>query len=312
MGTVVISLDAELAWGYHQYSPPSRNGISSVRSSRDGWFLLADLFDEHSIPATWAVVGGILEETPDVRNYRLSPDPAKWQDRALLERITGPDVDHEIGFHSYTHLDFRSDETAPEQVDRELRRCRELADSVGLESRTFVYPSNGIAHRDRLADHGFICYRGRHQARAGPMMRRLRKLSQLASGRPQPLIVTPTVDEWGLVNIPPSLHLYGFEGPVGRLLTSVRSNPVVALVKRGLEHAIARDGIFHIWFHPNDLRTSAQIDRLEAVVEYIADQRDRGRIETKTMGQIASEVLSNRGHEIPDAEVGSTTKLRPR
>jgi peptidoglycan/xylan/chitin deacetylase (PgdA/CDA1 family) len=54
----VISVDAELGWGFHDIDPPT----SRVEAARTGWKRLAGLFNEYDVPATWAVVGRQCDE----------------------------------------------------------------------------------------------------------------------------------------------------------------------------------------------------------------------------------------------------------
>ena len=43
----------------------------------------------------------------------------------------------------------------------DLEACRQAAEAFGISLRSFVFPRNAIGHVDRLAGHGFQCYRGR-------------------------------------------------------------------------------------------------------------------------------------------------------
>ena len=151
-----------------------------------------------------------------------------------------------------------------------------------------VFPRNWTGHRDVLARCGFTCYRGTepHSEAFGPAA--LRKAA-LAAGATPPL-VEPSVDEFGLVDVPASLYLFGFEGAPRRLCELVWKDPIVAAARRGIDAAARSDGVFHLWYHPNNLVTDDDVARLRAVVEYIDRRRADGAIEVETMGDVARRV----------------------
>lgn len=62
VGTVVISLDAELAWGVHDLEDPPATRIERARGS---WLDLIEPFEAFEIPATWAIVGHLFLEECD-------------------------------------------------------------------------------------------------------------------------------------------------------------------------------------------------------------------------------------------------------
>ena len=115
MGSVVISLDAELGWGFHDMAePPS----ARVEASRSGWRSLVGLFERHDIPATWAVVGHLFEESCDGRHddHPAAPEwfdaeRTRWADRPdlrfggdVLDALLESDVDHDVGSHTFSHV----------------------------------------------------------------------------------------------------------------------------------------------------------------------------------------------------------------
>jgi len=128
-----------------------------------------------------------------------------------------------------------------------------------------VFPRNSIGHRDLLAEYGFTCYRGLAPARRyeGTTARQVGKLVTYGLGTTAPPIVTPKTDEFGLVNVPASLCLFSFEGVARTLVKTVSTDPVVRQIKLGLERLRdERDGVFHIWFHPNNITSERDRDQI--------------------------------------------------
>lgn len=299
MGSVVISVDAELAWGFHDLDDPPRRRIDGARTA---WHRLLDLFDRFEIPATWAVVGHLFLEGCD-GEHRTHPAPPgwfardpggdvsshpNWFGRDLIEAIRDAAVDHEIGSHSFSHVVFDAPGTDRELAAAELEASVAAAEALDVSLRSFVFPRNRVGHRDVLAEHGFDCYRGAAPRRIDHTP--LRPLAKLAGVTPP--IVTPSIDEHGLVNVPPSLDLYGFEGVARSLAERTIGDPVVRRAERGADAAAGSDGVFHLWLHPNNLTGEADFERLRRVLSTL--DRRRGDLAFETMGEVAIRVLDAR------------------
>lgn len=297
MGSVVISIDAELGWGFIDFeSPPIRR----VECAREAWSFLCDRLDAHGIPATWAVVGHVFQESCDGDH---SDHPAwpewferergPWADRpdltcgaGLVRRVQNASVDHDIGGHTYSHVEFGKSTTSRETASAELSRSVELAEEWGVDLRSFVFPRNNLGHRDVLAEHGFDVYRDvRPGPRRGVTGRFIDSVRRVA-----PPLVRPAVDEYGLVNFPASLFLHGFEGVPLRATSLGGHDPIATLARRGIEAATREDGVFHCWLHPNNLVGPRQRRRLERILETIDAHREDLRVET--MADVADRVLA--------------------
>jgi peptidoglycan/xylan/chitin deacetylase (PgdA/CDA1 family) len=298
VGSVVISIDAELGWGFIDHeSPPTRR----VEHARSGWELLCDRLDTYDIPATWAIVGHLFHDRCDGDH---SDHPAwpewfereggPWADRPdltcgadLVERVQQSAVDHDIGGHTYAHIEFGAPGTDREIASYELARSVDLATEWGIDLDSFVFPRNNLGHRDVLAEHGFRTYRAlRPGPRRGVPGRLLDSLRDES-----PPLVRPAVDEYGLVNLPASLFLHGFDGLPLRATQLFGHDPIVTLAKRGIEAAANEDGVFHCWLHPNNLVGPSQRRRLDAILETIHRHRDELRIET--MADVADRVRTS-------------------
>ncbi|WP_459191998.1 polysaccharide deacetylase family protein [Halosimplex sp. J119] len=298
MGSVVVSVDAELGWGFIDYdSPPEQR----VESGRSGWRTLCRLFEAYDVPATWAVVGHLFHDSCDGRHPDhpvgsdwFARERGEWADRPdltcgpeLIERVAESDVDHEIGCHTYSHVLFGDEGTTDEIADADLARSRAVAEEWGIELSSVAFPRNDVGHRDQLAEHDFDAYRGVRPTRRRTLPQKLKTVT-VGSGHPP--IVTPAVDEYGLVNIPASLFLYSYEGTLLRATKPVVGDPVVELVERGLEAAASDDGVLHLWLHPNNLLGEPQVSRMEAVLGAIDARREEVPVET--MGEIAERTLA--------------------
>lgn len=297
MGTVVLSIDAELAWGFHDLADPPRGRIDSARR---GWLTLLELLDQYGLPATWAVVGHLMLEECDGRhvNHPAPPDwfpcasGEEWHAPDLVEAILDATVDHELASHTFSHVQFGKEWVTEEIVDAELLAHQDLADEWGIDLESFVFPRNDVAFRHRLAEHGFTVYRGRRPRRwyeRSPLRPIGKGAAAMTAAAPP--VVLPKVDEHGLVNVPASVDLFGFEGAPKRMLEPFVGDPIVGIVKEGLDALDRHGGVLHGWLHPNNLTSPAAISRLEAIFSAVADARDTHAIRVTTMQGVANEEL---------------------
>ena len=296
MGTVVISVDAELGWGFHDLANPPTDRVAA---GRNGWLRLLALFDSYDVPATWAVVGHLYADQCD-RNHEDHPLGPEWFHRerdswrsrpdlrfgtSLISAVQDAYADHELASHTYSHVQFG--DTTREVARAEVEQSVDTARKFGVETRSFVFPRNNIAHRGVLADAGIRCYRGANPA---PHSGVEKVRNALGSSRAPPL-VQPERDEHGLVNIPASLYLYGFEKRPRDIVSTVRGDPIVRQVEAGLEEAAGSDGVLHLWLHPNNLVDGPSERRMDRVLEAVAERRDAGDLTVETMFEVAEQAV---------------------
>ncbi|RQG97109.1 polysaccharide deacetylase family protein [Natrarchaeobius chitinivorans] len=302
MGSVVISLDAELGWGFHDLeSPPD----DRVEAGRRGWSTMLELLDTYDVPATWAVVGHLMLESCDGR-HDDHPAPEGWFDRErsewrhredlrfapdLVTDLLESDVDHEFASHSFSHVLFGDPKTDRNLAAAELERSASIAADWGLSVDSFVYPRNDVDHRDVLAEYGVRCYRGRSPTGDG-----VRGLFD-SMVRDRSLLVEPSVDEYGLVNVPASAFLFGFEGPARTVAETVWRDPMVVQARRGIDEAIEKNGVCHLWLHPNNLVDDRDDERMRSILEYIDRRRTEAGLTVETMGELARRTLADGGND---------------
>ncbi|MFC4541769.1 polysaccharide deacetylase family protein [Halosolutus amylolyticus] len=300
MGSVVLSLDAELGWGFHDFtSPPPRR----VEAGRRGWATMLSLLDEFEIPATWGVVGHLMLSSCDGRHAdHPAPDGwfererTDWRDREdlrfgpdLVTDLLEADVDHEFASHSFSHVLFGHPKTDRELAVAELERSREIAAEWDRTIDSFIYPRNDVGHRDVLAEQGLTAYRGRTPNRHGA------RAVFDSTVRDRSFLVEPLVDEYGLVNVPASLFLFGFEGAARTVAESIWTDPMVMVARRGIDEAVRSDGIFHMWLHPNNLTHERDDRRMRTILSYLDRKRAETDLTIETIGDVARRVDVPRG-----------------
>lgn len=252
---VIISADFELAWAWHyakNHPDPLKTALEMAHNERDNIPLLLALCEEFNIPVTWLTVGHLFLESCTPVNGVLHPelprprhfenewwkysgkdwyehDPGTnfredplWYGPDLVELILGSKTKHEIGCHTFSHIDCRDAVCTPEQFAAEIKACLREAKRFGIDSmESFVHPGHTIGNLATLATLGFTSYR-----------------SDSAN-----VLGYPGKTENGLWEFMTTLELEY------KAKWSVRSqiNRYISTVKR----AIRNNSVAYFWFHPS-------------------------------------------------------------
>jgi peptidoglycan/xylan/chitin deacetylase (PgdA/CDA1 family) len=336
-GAFVVSIDTEMAWGM-AHRP---DGVAEAvrRGDYDDERRLIDqaleVFQRHSIAATWAVVGHLfLDKCEPGAGTRVGTEPGAhpdlarpaytWLDdrdwfaidpcstlddapafygRDIVERIRACPVTQELACHGFSHVMIGDEGCEADVFDSELAASASAAGEVGVTLRSFVFPRNSIGHLDRLSAHGYVAYRGGRSrpAFAGrpPWARRALRVADTV----RPLAgsaARPAQDPSGVWNVP---QTYLFAPATQRPRV-----PVAAWVRRPiarLRQAARHRSLFHMWFHPYNLTAAPEraIDALDRICAAADRLRDADRLDVVTMGQLADRLSASAGA----AEARATT-----
>lgn len=282
-GKLTISIDIELAWGVWDILTSEDLRLAEA-ADRPICAALAELFDRHEVPATWAVVAALLDEASSTSRPGST---ACWYAPEIVERLVRSKVGHEIGSHGGRHVYF---DTAPaSHAQDDLDFAKEVHRAHDLPFTSFVFPRNVVGHLDILAGVGLRAFRGPDVGWTRAARWAGRRAKQLVNFIDKSLPIPPrpaAVERYGaLLDIPGSMLLLGRNGVRRFVLPSVTR----AKLYMGLQRARRTGGIFHLWFHPSNFyyRQAEQLATLAWFLEYAADEASRGRIEIGTMGSCA-------------------------
>ena len=190
---VIISADFELAWAwrYTKSSPfPLEKSLAKARQERENMPKILSLCDKYNIPITWLTVGHLfLDNCKKVNNtvhpelHRLQhfenewwrfegkdwfeydpcsnfKDSPLWYCPDLVEQVVRSQVHHEIGCHTFSHIDCSESICSPEIFRAEIEACILAAKRFGIEKmESFVHPGHTIGNLDILSDMGFTNFR---------------------------------------------------------------------------------------------------------------------------------------------------------
>ena len=294
----IMSLDTESIWGYVRYphnkvvnllSQDESNGRKSIDT-------LLSLFEKYNIPATWATVGhlfldhceaedGMLHrDMPRFKEGWYSSDPGSnieqdplYYGRDFLEKIRSSKINHEIGYHTFSHVPFS--ECSREVARAEIDKSVEIGKDWGIDFTSFVFPEHKVGHLDILRDYGFEVCRGScvtdrpangsHLAWAPTFA-----LSKIVASPAEPIL------KEGIWEIPASMCFYDPIFPTLNLRA-----------KMGLRQTIRQNKIFHLYLHPENLLMKPSLaDELNDFLAFAAQCRDCGNLRIATMGEFAAEL----------------------
>jgi hypothetical protein len=310
--TVVISLDLELSWGSFDLSYGD-DLLKMGRWTHDiGAPNLLRHLTRNGLSATWAIVGAMMRRSlPDVSSLPevCYPHFAKpwfsyipkdgdeqthpeWFGASLVEMIRNATPEQEIGFHSFSHVPFGERGMTRERAIAEYRYCAHLAQELGITKSSFVFPRNSVAYLPELRDAGFTCFRDVDRLPMRFANAALNSLGMIWADfvGTAPCMVEPSLKE-GIVSIPGSLLIRYAAGWRKFIPDSSR----LRRLRKGLELARRSRGVFHVWFHPENLY--AEWPRVENVVARFLDELGvlvrNGDVRCLTMGQLAAEFRSH-------------------
>jgi peptidoglycan/xylan/chitin deacetylase (PgdA/CDA1 family) len=256
----VVSIDTEMKYAYRSY--PDLKIARMLQNHEDIALAAIDkilqLFETYKVPATWALVGKLFYEHSEI-----------------VDKIRGTTVQHEIGYHSFSHIRFS--ESSRQAAKTELDEGLKIQDEFGVDFKSFVFPENKIGHVDLLHQYGYVIYRGANRAGESigkPLVVRAKNFAV------SKIVALPVKPLWkdGIWEIQSSMMFYDL--PYFQTL-SLRA-------KKGIRKAIAVGNAFHIYIHPQDVLLDPKLlDRLEKVLLFVNAETEENRLSSITMGDLA-------------------------
>ena len=186
-----LTADFELAWAprySYNHKDPLTKSIEYARRERTNVPEILQLCEQYDIPITWATVGHLFLDSCDHVNGKKHPEIPKvptysgpywgfkgedwfeydpctcleeapeWYAPDLIDQILTSKVNHEIGCHTFSHIDCRDGVCPPELFESELQMCKKLAGEKNLKLKSFVHPGHTVGHLNALAQMGFTSF----------------------------------------------------------------------------------------------------------------------------------------------------------
>jgi len=301
LAAACISADFELNWAWRNLTKKKRD--AKGRAGRKNVSLILKILDEYKIPVTWATVGHLfLKECksdalgrrhpdmprPTVRQSSsgdwYSCDPASdyivdnlWYGPDLIKEIISRKVSHEIGTHSFSHIDFSEASTL--LVEKEIEACISAMIPFGLTPRSLVFPFNvmGYKHLPVLCKKGIIAVRHRDK-----MVR----------------MSYPERTSEGIYKIYESMNL-----------RHTSHYKYIDKAEMFLEKAMEARSVYHLWFHPSDDEGLFKTEFI-SIISHLSKLREEGHLWIATMRDFASYCEARRSTIINFARINNGIEIK--
>jgi peptidoglycan/xylan/chitin deacetylase (PgdA/CDA1 family) len=278
-----ISADFEMGWGWRSLGPEGAELMGE--KERRNFPLIVGLLEEYSIPITWATIGHLFLESctrsstglahasmprpvPDgtwsgdwyaqdpCSNVRRAP---AWYAPDLIQQIVESRIPHEVGTHSFSHINFLASYSSPEVVHGELNGCIDAMRPFGLRPRTLIFPRHqaDFSYLPLLASAGVVVVRHRD------------KENGIRLSYPER---TPA----GVYKVYESMNL-----------RIAKHYDYLEKAKIFIGKAMKRHAVYSLWFHPSD-PTEWFDPQLRAILQYMDSERRSGRLWITTMQDLAA------------------------
>lgn len=281
-GGFIMSADFELGWAW-RYSKTNPYPEKMAEQARKNFPRIIELLELHNIQITFATVGHLFLEScsKDDHNWmkripyfddhwkytegdwfdcdphtHWSNAPA-WYAPDLIKMIINSKVKHEVGTHTFTHIDFSDKKCPPQVAEDEIKASIEAMKPFGIVPKSIVFPGGTYGNIHILKKYGIKIYRKSMETD----------------------MAYPFRDEYGLLVTPSSAAF-------NRIHKNWSPDYYIFRFKKYIDKAIKTGTIAHLWFHPSlDQWTLEKV--MPKVMEYAASRRDEGLLWIGTMNQIA-------------------------
>ncbi len=286
----------------------SLNGIDKIVHD------LLNIFSEHQIHATWAVVGFLFHESRDelleylpqnrnlyfdkslnpyhyIENNKLLPDNFHFAKHIIKDISKVPF--QEIASHTYSHY-YCSERGQNEDTFRDdLNLFKEVSESYGYEVKTIVFPRNMIenTYLPILNEFGITAYRGNPDYAINVLQKKLKQSGRLIRFFDRYINISghgtfqvQKCKESGLSNVKASRFLVPYDDRF-KLLEFQR----LKRIKKSMTYAAKNGEVFHLWWHPHNFGTNSEnnLEFLKGILEHFAHLNRRYGMESNNMVEIA-------------------------
>ena len=166
----------------------------------------------------WSFKSGDWFQHDPVSNYNKAPE---WYCPDLIQQILDTKTKHEIGCHTFSHIDCRDNICPPDVLKKEIEACQKSAKPFGIDLKTFIFPAHTIGNLGLLKEAGFTNFRSNYFDTLG----------------------YPVKHSDGLWEIKSTLEL--------RLREGWSVNYHIKRAETVVERAIKSNTVCHFWFHPS-------------------------------------------------------------
>ena len=272
---ITISADFELAWAWRytkSSSDPLAKTLKKAELERKNVPVILELCEKFNIPVSWMTVGHLFLENCSKENgiphadlprlahfenefwkfegddwFEYDPcsnykDAPEWYAPDLIEMILQSKVKHEIGCHTFSHIDCRDGVCPAGLFEAEVKECQKIAAKFNIELKSFVHPGHTIGNLDKLAEMGFTSFQSDPGNILGYPVRHKNGLWELK--RTYEFVYRK---DWSI-----DYHIYRY--------------------KKIIERAIKNHSVCNFWFHPS-FEERFLLEIMPTIFSYLDSQR---------------------------------------
>ena len=254
-GVIIISADFELAWAWRfakVTKDPKSESEAYAKKARKNIPVLLSLCEEFNIPITWGTVGHLfLEECkrnqagiahPEISRlnyfenswwkydkgdwFDLDPCSSLQEDDAwyapdLIQKILDSPVNHEMGTHTFSHIDCTDQHCPPSVIEDELVACQKAADKFNVQLESFIFPGHTMGNFETIRKCGYTSVRTNYINEIG----------------------YPVKDEYGLWRFPATAEII-MKPSYSKGYNLYRYRKIIA-------RTVKNKALTNLWFHPS-------------------------------------------------------------
>ncbi|MDX1760582.1 MAG: polysaccharide deacetylase family protein [Christiangramia sp.] len=297
-GALIISLDFELLWGVFD-TIDYINKKSYFQNTRAVIPAILKEFQDNNIHATWATVGMLFNKDwkewednvprvlPEYKNRKLSAYDFGRKNKGVHteDLCFAPDLidqilntsGQEIGTHTYSHYYCLEPDQTAEAFKQDLKQSIHLAEKVGVELKSLVFPRNQI-NEDYLnicADLGIINVRSNPQSWYWNNSRSEALVTKLA--RTGDAYLPLGKKSYSRAELQDSTG-FPLTQRASRFLRPIEENRHLRKFKlkrilQEMESAAQNGEIYHLWWHPHNFgdNPAESINDLRILIEEYSD-----------------------------------------
>lgn len=325
-GTFIISLDFELAWGFHYSSKargPYRDNILGARAAIPK---LLYLFDKYGIHVTWATVGALACNSKS-QLIRLIDQDIEYLDHnysvyQYIEKHVGENEETDpmhyapslidlirkhpnqyIGSHTFSHFFLWERTSNEDDFEKDITAVK----AVFPEASTIVFARNQYSKDaiDLLKNYGFKGYRGipennsiiniYEESKKTPLIRALRLVDTYfpVTGHYDFTYEELKSGKGELLNIRASSTLRPYN-PSLKFLEQFK----LSRIQKGMIRAAANSGIYHLYWHPHNFGVNQEenLQLLEKILQYYLELHQRYGMVSKSMEEVCEDYLQDKAY----------------
>lgn len=328
-GTFLLVIDVELAWGLvHRKKIDLHKTKKVCVNVRKVLPSIFNLLEKYQIPTTWSILGHLMLDQckrdsksglphPDMPRpryswlkedwYRYDPcsniekDPA-WYGKditdKIVEHVKESSLPHEIGCHSFSHLQFGDPGCREEVARAEIQKCVDLIKTeYKIIPKVFTFPRTYVGHINLLKEYGFVAFIDT-PPKLNPCVNLEKTLSNYL--KTQFSLFVQFLSYYFL--FPPHTtslkealpELWSVQGCMGYGRKPLIPLPLVTFkVIQGINRAIREGRIFSMFTHLKDFGGNGSFfSEFEKILYHVNQKREEGKLQVRTLSDLVSEYTS--------------------